>query len=243
MVPSKIFKSQVLLRWQRASIRHFILNPSHVKTFKAVKLEFWLPIGPKSKSRIHVLKVESPFALFKSVLDTRSEQKSMVFFITDHSELSLVDSACSGPLPRVDNHMQRLLLPEMNIEVESADAGVAFVTGKSKLTMEKVLFENYPSIRGTIFLEDSSRLFCEDSEIVNSLALYGGAMYSEDSEIVLNNAWIHKTASSRGGAILLHGLSSCDLQNSTFESNYAIQGGALFIEIDECSFKKESNLP
>lgn len=143
-----------------------------------------------------------------------------------------MDSVLSGPLPHSDielNQKQLLSRQAFNLDPQ-ADAGVAYVSGASVLNVTKSLMEDFPSGKGMIYLEENSKMHCKDSELVNNFALYGGAIHARDSHIQLHNVRALKNTASRGGAVLLHGSSSCELTDVLFQKNMAIEGGSLFVE-------------
>jgi len=140
------------------------------------------------------------------------------------------DGLFSGPLPDNDRTSS---LPA-NFEAIAAGAGFAFVSGMTNLTLNNVTIENFPSIKGTIYVEGKSRLESLDSDFVNNGALYGGGIYIQDSSIDIEGGRIAKNSASRGGGLLIHGESSASMNRVSFEQNQAIEGGGLYIEIGEC---------
>lgn len=93
---------------------------------------------------------------------------------------------------------------------------------------------HFGTMKGMIYLEKNSSLICRESSLIHNIAIYGGAIFAQDSYVEVTNVDAARNAASRGGAILLHGSFQGHLENITFRNNLAAEGGAFFIELEEC---------
>lgn len=90
------------------------------------------------------------------------------------------------------------------------------------------------SMRGLIYLENKSALLCKDSYLIHNIAIYGGAIFAQDSVVNVTNVHAERNAASRGGTILFRGSSTGYLDSVVFKGNLASEGGAFYIEYDDC---------
>lgn len=92
---------------------------------------------------------------------------------------------------------------------------------------------------GAIYLLDSI-LEAENSEFINCSSLFGGAITSLSSDLILNNVIATNNKAKYYGGAVYKMYTSFVLSNSRFEYNSALNGGALFVDAVE-DFKINSN--
>eukprot|EP00210_Caulerpa_lentillifera_P005917 g5657.t1 len=173
--------------------------------------------------------------------DNFGTEESLVFYAENACNLSLTNSVFVGTLPHTDDESpSNEIKPDWeNFQVVEAEAGVVYMTNASSLIIDSSVLKHFGSMKGLIYLEENSTLVCRNSSLVHNIAIYGGAIFSQDSSVQVSNVTAARNAASRGGAILLHGSFRGYLENVEFRSNLAAEGGAFFIELDECQNLKD----
>ncbi|MDP8200672.1 MAG: choice-of-anchor Q domain-containing protein [Candidatus Tenebribacter burtonii] len=107
--------------------------------------------------------------------------------------------------------------------------GAIHCYGLCNLYLESCLFINNASENygGAIYTEDSI-VIIYNCMFKNNYAFHGGAVYYRSSEYGLfNNIFTENFAAQRGGALYLNN-SSCFVKNNIFSNNYTNNGGAIY---------------
>jgi len=107
---------------------------------------------------------------------------------------------------------------------------VAFVTGSGNAILQNLFLRNGSSglAGGAIF--QSRPVTLDTSQISNSTAPAGGAIYSNNSALTItHSSLISNTATSNAGGAIYNGDSTISVEHSTFSNNSAAtEGGAIF---------------
>ena len=97
-----------------------------------------------------------------------------------------------------------------------------------------------------MFIEQFSNVTIDDTVFSGStpgeIPLFGGAIFSDESNVMIRGCQVHSKYANVGGAIGIS-LSNLTVHRSCFYSNYAYEfGGALFlynssVSVNECDFE------
>eukprot|EP00210_Caulerpa_lentillifera_P007433 g7104.t1 len=181
--------------------------------------------------------VESTVLFRKSRFEDNCGTGESLVFYAEASRLNLRDSSVIGTLFHSDqNYSNTLDIQPIweNFKVVEAQAGAFYLTNASTLRIRSSQLMHFTAMKGLIYLENNSVLVCDNGSFVHNIAINGGAIFAQNSKVKVKNAYFERNGASRGGAILFRGSSTGRLQSTTFTGNLASEGGAFYLEMEDC---------